>query len=177
MAVMLPVISINHAPLLQDRPVKGIVTLLLAAACGIALLGWMQQLNSERQRLNADLQQMQAPVSAPRLNPKEDQAKQQEIAAVQAAMHELALPWQKLFLALESIKVADIKLASIEPNARLHKLRITANTNEVVNMFKYVRGLSEQSVFNDVLLMSHEFHHDQPMPVRFVVEAVWIQQP
>lgn len=174
---MLPVISINHAPLPQERPVKGIVTLLLAVACSIALLAWLQQLNSERQRLNTDMQQMQTPVTTSRLNAKESQAKQQEIAAVQAAMHELALPWQKLFLALESIKVEDIKLASIEPNARLHKLRITANTNEVVNMFKYVRSLSEQPVFNDVLLMSHEFHHDQPMPVRFVVEAVWIQQP
>ncbi len=174
---MLPVISINHAPSQHDRTIKGMVLLALGIVASLGLFAWLQQLNTEQQRLNADLQHMQTPIATPKLNGKESQAKQQEITAVQAAMHELALPWQKLFLALENIKDNEIKLASIEPNPRQHKLRITANTNEVVNMFKYVRSLSEQPIFNDVLLMSHEFHHDQPMPVHFVVEAVWVPQP
>ena len=175
--MMLPVISINHAPMEPVRPTRGILLLILAIACGLALLAWLQQLNAERQRLNTDLQQMQAPTATPKRSDKDNQAKQQEITAVQAAMHELALPWQALFLALENIKDKEIKLASLDPNPRQRKLRLTASTSEVVNMFKYVRSLSEQPIFNDVLLMSHEFHPEQPIPVRFVVEAVWVQQP
>ncbi|MBL8506352.1 MAG: hypothetical protein JNJ51_08345, partial [Methylobacillus glycogenes] len=50
------------------------------------------------------------------------------------------------------------------------------DTGEVVNMFTYVHQLAEQPIFNDVLLVSHELHTGQETPVRFIVEAVWVQR-
>lgn len=173
---MLPAVSLNHAPTRQFSNPWGIPLLVLSIVGAILLMAWLQQLNAERQRLNTDMQRIQQPASAPALTGKENQAKQQEIAAVKDAMNELALPWQKLFTALENIQGTNIRLTAIEPNARLRKLRITANTDDVMHMFGYVRSLAAQPIFNDVLLMSHEYHNDQPMPVHFIVEAVWIQQ-
>ena len=73
---MLPIISINHAPIQHDRAIKGIVLLALGIVASLGLFAWLQQLNTEQQRLNADLQHMQAPIAMPKLNGKESQAKQ-----------------------------------------------------------------------------------------------------
>lgn len=181
--MMLRALSLNHAPPGSASPIlsRSLLVLGLCAALGLGLT--LQQLAQQRQRLEADLNQMQSPAQQPRTttlsnksSSKENQAKQVEIDAVQSAMHELALPWPQLFQALESLRVPDVRLASIEPNARQRKLRISADTGEVVNMFTYVHQLAEQAIFNDVLLVSHELHTGQAVPVRFVVEAVWVQR-
>lgn len=175
---MLRALSLNHAPLSSASPALGYSLLALGLCAALALGLSLHHLGQQRQRLETDLSQMQSPAPKPRglaASSKDSQAKQEEITAVQNVMHELALPWPQLFQALESLRVPDVRLAAIEPNARQRKLRLTADTGEVVNMFTYVHQLAEQSIFNDVLLVSHELHTGQEVPVRFVVEAVWVQ--
>ena len=170
-------VSLNHVP---DRGLGnpwGITLLVAGIASAIGLLAWLKQLNTEFTRLNTDRQQIQQPVSAsPKLAAKESQEKQQEIAAVRDSIDELSLPWQNLFTALENMNNPNIRLASVEPNARQRKLKITASTTDILNMFRYIHDLSDQRVFNDILLMSHEYRPGQPVPVRFTVEAAWVQQ-
>lgn len=184
---MLRALTLNHAPSSPATPVLSYSLLVLGICAALGLGLTLQKLAQQRQRLETDLSQMRAPVgqarntefagkSANKSSSKDSQAKQAEISAVQSAMHELALPWPQLFQALESLRVPDVRLASIEPNPRQRKLRISADTGEVVNMFTYVHQLAEQPIFNDVLLVSHELHTGQETPVRFIVEAVWVQR-
>lgn len=174
---MLRAVSLNHVPGKPSGNAWGIALLVAGIASAIGLLVWLKQLNTELVHLNADRQQIQQPVSAPpKLSAKESQEKQQEIAAVRDTIDELSLPWQNLFTALENMDSPDIRLATIEPNARQRKLRITASTTDILNMFRYIHDLSNQRVFNDILLMSHEYHQEQPVPVSFTMEAAWVQR-
>lgn len=170
---MLPAVSINHASTRSSHQRLGICLLLLGLLSAMALLVWMHQQDTARQRLESEIQRMQAPASTVRLSPKENQLQQQEMATVQAAINDLALPWQSLFMTLENMPASDIRIVAIEPNAKLGKLKLTANAADIVQMFGYVNALSGQDIFSDVVLVSHEYHPGQDMPVQFVVEAIW----
>ncbi|MCB5187947.1 hypothetical protein LG200_08005 [Methylobacillus caricis] len=172
---MLPPISLNHALPGEHKNAWGLALLVIGGISALALLASLQKINQRNSILELDITQMQQPSHGLKLSGKESKAKLEEIAAVKSAIEELSLPWQPLFQALENLASPEIKLVAVEPNPRQRKLRITAETSDVANMFGYVRSLGNQSIFNDILLLTHEFHNDSAIPVRFVVEAIWIQ--
>ncbi|MEZ0231598.1 MAG: hypothetical protein ACAH12_02060 [Methylophilaceae bacterium] len=171
---MLNRIYLNHAPGLRFINQMGYVLLLTGASAGIALFITAQHFNQRRASLEQDIDQLRQPlVSNVSRNDAGDGIKHDEFAAVKAVMAELALPWQTLFKTLESINIPDVKLVSVEPNARQHKLRMTAEATNTQTMLEYVETLEKQAIFADVFLMTHERTEGGAMPIRFVVEATW----
>ncbi|MCB5183832.1 hypothetical protein LG201_01280 [Methylobacillus gramineus] len=172
---MLPTVSLNHAQTDDHRNTWGLALLIIGSLSVVILLVSLQKISQRNSVLELDINQMQQPARGVKLSGKESKTKLEEIVAVKSVMEELSLPWQSLFTGLESLSSPDIKLVSVEPNPKQHKLRITAETSDVAIMFGYVKNLGNTPIFNDVLLLTHEYHADSTMPVRFVVEAIWVQ--
>lgn len=89
-------------------------------------------------------------------------------------MDELAIAWEPLLQGLEAIEMDDIKLLAVEPAARQHKLRITAETGTPGQMLDYVQALGQLPMLRNVVLQRQE-KSDGGRQV-FSVEAVWKAQ-
>jgi Tfp pilus assembly protein PilN len=97
-----------------------------------------------------------------------------QLNAVNGAVAQLNLPWRDMFDALEAATPASIALLSIEPDAKKHLLRATAEAKNSDDMIGYVEELKKQSFFSSVLLTRHEINEQDPnKPIRFQFEAEW----
>lgn len=97
--------------------------------------------------------------------------RKEELAALQIAMAELALPWDSLFAALEGIKLSGVKLLAVEPDSRQGKLRITAEASETYEIVEYIQALDAQPMLQEVFLIRQE--RKEAGPYVFNIEAVW----
>jgi hypothetical protein len=99
-----------------------------------------------------------------------------QAGAVNKAIEQLNLPWRDLFNAIESATPATIALLAIEPDAKKHVLKATAEVKASDDMVGYVEQLKKQGLFSNVLLTKHEINAQDPnKPIRFQLEAEWIE--
>lgn len=99
-----------------------------------------------------------------------------QAVAVNKAIQQLNLPWRDLFSAIESATPATIALLAIEPDAKKHVLKATAEAKTSDGMIGYVELLKKQGLFSNVLLTKHEINEQDPnKPIRFQLEAEWIE--
>ncbi|WP_088178075.1 hypothetical protein [Methylovorus sp. MM2] len=171
---MLKRIYINHAATSHYAHPLSYFLLFAGAFSVIALLITLEHISQRNTALEKDALQLKQPsISAQQSTKDQNSGKRDEIAAVKTVMAELALPWQVLFKTLESISTPEVKLISVEPNARQRKLRITAEATDTHVMLEYISSLEKQAALKDVFLLTHEHTKEGPMPIRFLVEAVW----
>jgi hypothetical protein len=174
---MLQRIYLNHAFASRQHNPLAIGLLLTGMVAAVALFLFLQQLDRRQSLLEEDMLRLRQPQASQtmHLDGKENAGKREEIAAVQAVLAELALPWQPLFTALEKRNLPEVKLLAVEPHPKRHKLRMTAEAQDVGYMLDYVDSLHGAPILGDVFLLSHEYKTDGgPMPIRFVVEAAWL---
>ena len=99
---------------------------------------------------------------------------EQQATAVNAAVMQLNLPWRALHDAVRAATPASVALLALEPDARKHVLRITAEARTSDDMIGYVEKLQEQGVFGAATLVRHEIGEQDPnRPLRFQVDAEW----
>ena len=174
---MLQRIYLNHAFASRQHNPLAIGLLLTGMVAAVALFLFLQQLDRRQSLLEEDMLRLRQPQASQtmHLDGKENAGKREEIAAVQTVLAELALPWQPLFTALEKRNLPEVKLLAVEPHPTRHKLRMTAEAQDVGYMLDYVDSLHGAPILGDVFLLSHEYKTDGgPMPIRFVVEAAWL---
>jgi hypothetical protein len=138
------------------------------------LLGW--RLVEQQRRMDAELLEARARVPAPVAAPVLALARisEAQAGAVNAAILQLNLPWRALHDAVGAATPATIALLALEPDARKHALRITAEAKNPDDMVGYVEQLGKQDLFSGVALTRHEINDQDPnRPIRFQVEAYW----
>jgi Tfp pilus assembly protein PilN len=100
-----------------------------------------------------------------------------QVVAVNTAILQLNLPWRALHDALRAATPPSVALLALEPDAKKHSLRITAETRASDDMIRYLRLLREQEGFSNVTLARHEIVEQDPNhPIRFQVDAQWRDQ-
>jgi hypothetical protein len=93
-------------------------------------------------------------------------------------IQKLNLPWDDLFVILEEAKGENIALLGVEPNAKDAKVKLTGEAKDFKSMFDYVRALRAQPVLNNVYLLDHKIDDQNPdKPIRFTLEAAWVEKP
>jgi Tfp pilus assembly protein PilN len=118
----------------------------------------------------------QAVVRAPL--PTRTRVPEAQAGAVNAAVLQLNLPWRALHDVVQSSTPASIALLALEPDAKRHNLRITAEARSSDDMLAYVRQLGQQDWFSAVALARHEINEQDPnRPIRFQVDAEWKAAP
>ena len=98
----------------------------------------------------------------------------QEVAAVRETVQRLALPWDELFIALESAATDKAALASIEPDTAKGTVTISGDGKDYLAALSYVSNLSRIEGLERVELVRHERKASDPSsPVTFAVSAAW----
>jgi hypothetical protein len=104
-----------------------------------------------------------AGAAAPKASP-------QEVAAVRETVQRLALPWDDLFMALESAASEKVALAAIEPDPRSGTVTISGDGKDYLAALSYVLNLSRTEGLERVQLVRHEQKNES---VSFAVSAAW----
>jgi Tfp pilus assembly protein PilN len=101
-------------------------------------------------------------------------ASPQEIAAVRETVQRLSLPWDELFMALESAASDRVVLEAIEPDVHAGTVKISGDGKDYLAALSYVANLSRTEGLEGVQLVRHERKANDPNgPVSFAVSAAW----
>lgn len=155
---------------------KAVGPLLLVASGAIAALMTglaVYQVHARSSALESDISRLQSPYRPSSGNRAATATQQEEMAGARQAMEELALPWEPLFKAVEHSRHNEVQLLVLDPDAKRHRLRITAEAAGAEAMLAYVRQLGMQPMLHKVFLLQHEPGDQSESAVRFSVEAEW----
>jgi hypothetical protein len=101
-----------------------------------------------------------------------------EIKHANEILHQLTLPWGKLFQAIESSSSSKVALLAMEPEAESHVVKITGEAKDISAVLEYIKTVAQQEVFNSVYLQNHQIQERDPeKPVRFSLLASWKDSP
>jgi hypothetical protein len=144
--------------------------ILLATALALSVdagLSW--------RRLDAEVNLARA--SAAQAQPRKPSARSvpaEELAAVRETLERLALPWERLFGALESASSDEVALLAIEPDSKAGTVVISGDSKNYLAALSYVLNLSRAEALGRVQLVRHEVRTNDPQrPVAFSVSASW----
>ena len=102
------------------------------------------------------------------------QASPEEVAAARETVERLALPWSKLFAALESAASDRVALLAIEPDTKSGTVTISGDSKDYLSALTYVLNLSRNDALSHVQLVRHEVKQNDPQrPVSFSIQAAW----
>lgn len=110
-----------------------------------------------------------APLSA-----GEEKASAASMAEMRRITAQMNLPWDGLFVMLESQPRKDVALLALTPDARKGQVRITAEARDLSAMLAFHRALEVSAALSDVSLLNHEIVTEQAeRPIRFNLLAMW----
>jgi hypothetical protein len=97
-----------------------------------------------------------------------------ELAEARESVQRLSLPWDSLFVALESAASENVTLSAIEPDTRSGTVTIQGDGKDYLAALTYVLNLSRTEGLERVQLVRHEQKASDPNgPVTFAVSAAW----
>lgn len=153
------------ARLLLGGACAGIAAALSFAEANQALLQVKQQMTELRQE------------TVPRTEQKNTMDVTQlaiEIAHANTIIRQLNLPWDKLFMALESAANDRVALLSIQPDSRKQLIHLSGEARNMEAILDYLAQLRGQKTLEQIVLTSHEIKLQDPdKPVRFSLSARW----
>lgn len=163
----------------QDRPLHwaGPLLLMLALAGLAATVVRYQALHDETVLWEGRLDRVERDLGRERGLARRPGARDGEAVEVKQAnevLRRLSLPWDSLFLTMESAAGKDVALLALEPDAEKQVVRVSGEARDFRSLFDYVTRLEAQEAFGPVYLQSHQVQLQDPQrPVRFVLQAAW----
>lgn len=101
-----------------------------------------------------------------------------EVKRANEVLRRLSLPWDSLFLTMESAAGEDVALLALEPDAEKQMVKVSGEARDFTAVLNYVTRLEAQEAFGQVYLQSHQVQLQDPqLPVRFALQAVWKGAP
>jgi hypothetical protein len=161
-------LEINFVGRGARSPWTGRVVLAVALAACVDVAMSYRDLRASLELNQAKIAQAQ-PRSAParKVGPE-------EVAAARETVDRLAMPWDRLFGALESAASDQIALLGIEPDPKAGTVVISGDSKDYLAALTYVLDLSRGDGLHGVQLVRHEVKANDPQAtVSFAVSAAW----
>lgn len=148
----------------------GLLAVSLATAALLAVE--FRAAQSELARLEDGAERLRARESRVSADPQAARALREELQRARAVTEQLALPWGRLFLAVEGAAAKQVALIALQPESGQGVVRITAEARDLAQALEFVRRLSAMQQLRGVHLASHQVQNeDAQRAVRFVVLA------
>ncbi len=97
--------------------------------------------------------------------------------AINNTILQLNLPWSEMQEAIEAASTVNVALLTLEPDAKLHSLKLIAEAKNSDDMLGYIERLKRQAFFLEVILSKHEIsEQDSNRPLRFQLDLQWSAQ-
>lgn len=155
----------------------GVLVAALAALAGMA--GYYQTLGEQVSFWQGKADQAarladQHATDSPPVTEQAMRARMLEARQANRVVRQLGLPWNALFIAVESSAGKDIALLSLEPDLQQGTVKIGGEAKDFEALLKYVKELSTREVFGSVMLQRHQVQREvAEKPVRFTLVAHW----
>lgn len=179
-------IRLNHTKSRHGTAKFATAALLLGGLISIAVFTYYQQLTTETDRLQTDMQQStqqtkhaQGYARTSRVSQQATAREAAKTSEINAAISAILFPWPALFKALEVATPDNITLLVLEPsskvsNAKQRAFRITAVALNTDSMLAYIDALALQKQLRNVALLSQESTQlNGQAAIQFVIETVW----
>jgi Tfp pilus assembly protein PilN len=163
----------------QRRP-AGIarwLTLLAGVAALVGVLAWQGLVWQPRLTVaEKKLRALQSDLTARRpvlrnMSNEQLTTEWRQTTAVAGALNQ---PWEQLFSMLEAATGRQVALLTLEPNATLREVVLTAEAKNFNAMLDFYRLLGQQAELSAVVLHSHQINQqDNDKPIRFRITATW----
>ena len=100
-----------------------------------------------------------------------------EIRRANDVIEQIALPWDRLFRAVESAAGEKVALLGITPDQKSGIVEVAGEAADLGAMFDYVKRLQRQPSLARVYLLNQKLNErDAQRPVRFTVTASWLEK-
>jgi len=170
-------LSLDFIQSSRRRRRSGLVLLCAGLVAALTVASWREDLRSKTQAIESQVARLERQASG--IGPREsriDESVGQEIQRANEVIDQLALPWDRLFRAVEGVAAGEVTLLGIAPDAKSGTVQISAETSDSEAMFDYVSRLEQQSELANVYLLTHQRQKRVgPRPLHFVVTASWIE--
>ena len=154
----------------------GVWLLLVGACAGVAValaFAAADQALLQAKRQTAEMRHESAPPTEQKSTMDVTQLAA-EIKHANDIIRQLNLPWDKLFLALESAANDRVALLSIQPDSRKQLIHLSGEGRNMEAILDYLAQLRGQETLEQIVLTSHEIKLQDPdKPVRFSLSARW----
>jgi hypothetical protein len=135
-------------------------------------------LNSEIAAATASLARAKPTERSPRLPDRAQSHSAEEYTLARQTISRLAIPWERLFAALEAAHSERIVLIAIEPDAENRTVTVTAEAKDYLAALSYLANVAQQASLTRVHLLHHELRRQaSPRPLLFSVSAAWKESP
>lgn len=151
------------------------------AACALALiaLGLATDVGLSYGKIRGEvaareekLATLNSKVRVPRPAVRADYSKE-EIAFARDTIERIAMPWDRLFMALEAAASPKVALLSIEPDAKGGSVLISGESESYLEALQYLQALRKTGVLKNVYMVKHEVQATQEQRVTFSLSAAW----
>ena len=98
-----------------------------------------------------------------------------EIDYAREIIARIAIPWDDLFKAVETVKIDRVALLALEPDPKTGKLQLRGEAADLSALLTYVARLGRSEQLHDVYLLQHEIKPgmNSSYPVAFSINARW----
>ena len=98
-----------------------------------------------------------------------------ELQQIQHASEQINIPWDILFVAVETVSSDKARIISLNPEPLKHSFTLMAESDDTQGMMEYVKALSGQKTLINVHLISQQTVVDgKKETLEFIVEGNWI---
>lgn len=99
-----------------------------------------------------------------------------DIRRANDVIDQIALPWERLFKAVDAAANNKVALLGITPDQKGGTVELSGECADLQTLFDYVKRLDQQATLGRVYLLNHQVNAQDPQrPVRFTVTASWLQ--
>jgi Tfp pilus assembly protein PilN len=169
-------LQLDYVPHAGTARWLGIGLLVLAALVGAKQADVYTTAKRETAQLEARLSRLESRGKQTTITALPESALR-EIRRANDVIEQIALPWDRLFHALESAAGEKVGLLGITPDQKSGTVEVGGEAADLNAMFDYVKRLQRQPSLTRVYLLNHKLNDQDPHhPIRFTVTASWMEK-
>ncbi len=168
--------DLNFASSRREGHWLGMFLLAIAALATAKLVDVYVTSKGEMGHLETRIAQFERRASGivPRVEVAEATVK--EIRHANEVIDQIALPWDRLFKAVDAAASNKVALLGITPDQKSGTVEVKGECADLATVFDYVKRLDQQTSLGRVYLLNHQVNAQDPQrPVRFTITASWMQ--
>src|ERR1017187_9246176 len=123
----------------QPFPLVGMVVLTLAIAITVLTGSYYYSLSVTSKDLEESLKRIEQKAGAQNRSPHPHPEIRGDIKLASEVLHQLTLPWDDLFQAVESSTIPQVTLLGMEPDLEKHVVNISCEAKDIASMLSFMK--------------------------------------
>lgn len=170
-------LHLDYQRSVQPFPLGGLLLLVFAIVLLLASVFYFRNLSNQVVLWEAKSGQAGRSAQSGQSSGRAATALALEVKRANEVLRQLTIPWGGLFQTLEVSGGKNVALLTLEPDTEKRLVKISGEAKNMAAMLGYIQRLENRDAFGTVYLQSHHVQlRDPEQPVRFVLQAMWLDK-